>query len=236
MTELATAQAARVASSNELARLHLLVAQQNASERAVQTAEAAALRDQLAVQSAKDRLVLSWGRGIAEQTNLAAFVQPLTAQNAVLVRIALPVGEILSTPPVSARICTLSGKMAPGLFLGTTSNVDPQTLGRGAIFLIQPNVLGLMTGEAVTGYLQMSGDPVAGVLIPSQAVVRTEGKDWIYTLNSAAEAFTRTEITLDQQTAGGWFATQGVSTNDSVVVTGAQILLSEELKPALEAE
>jgi membrane fusion protein, multidrug efflux system len=236
MTELATAQASSLASSNELARLRTLVAQQNASERAVQTAEAAALRDQLAVQSAKDRLALTWGKGIAEQTNLASFVQPLTTQQAVLVRIDLPVGETLATPPTGARICSLSGKCAEGTFLGTASTVDPTTLGRGAIFMMNPNVLGLMAGEAVTGYLQLPGEPVTGVLIPDQAVVRTEGRGWVYVMGAGADAFTRTEVALDRPVSGGWFVTHGVSTNDYVVTTGAQTLLSEELKPALKEE
>ena len=60
LTELASTQAAYAATSNELARLNTLAAQGNTSARAVQTGEAAARRDQLAVESAKDRLALGW--------------------------------------------------------------------------------------------------------------------------------------------------------------------------------
>ena len=65
VTELASAQAAYAASSSELARLKTLEGQGNASARALQTAEAAALRDRLAVQSARERLgpVVGQGRG-----------------------------------------------------------------------------------------------------------------------------------------------------------------------------
>jgi multidrug efflux pump subunit AcrA (membrane-fusion protein) len=236
MTELATAQAAFIASSNELARLQMLAAQQNASERALQTAQAAAQRDQLAIQSAKDKLALSWGRGIAEQTNLAAFIQPLTTLAAVLVRVDLPIGETLARPPQGARIAALSGKTAEGEFLGTASNVDPQTLGRGAIFEIQPNSLGMMSGEPVTAFLQMPGTPVTGVRIPSEAVVRTEGRAWAYVMNTGGDAFTRIDISLDHPIAGGWFVRSGVSTNDYLVTTGAQTLLSEELKSSLKSD
>jgi hypothetical protein len=52
VTELASAQAASAASSTELARLKTLEGQGNASVRALQSAEATALRDQLAVRSA----------------------------------------------------------------------------------------------------------------------------------------------------------------------------------------
>ena len=71
VTELASAQAAYTASSNELARLKTLEGQGNASARALQTAEAAAQRDHLAVQSARERLTLSWGKAVADQTGPA---------------------------------------------------------------------------------------------------------------------------------------------------------------------
>lgn len=58
MTELAAAQTTYSASSNELARLKALVATGNASERALQTAEATAKQNQLAIQSAKERLTM----------------------------------------------------------------------------------------------------------------------------------------------------------------------------------
>ena len=84
--------------------------------------------------------------------------------------------------------------------------MEPQTLGRGAILLQRPNTLGLMLGEAVTGYLAMPGDPVPGVLIPDTAVVRTEGRGWIYVMNKGSDAFTRLEMALDHPLPGGWFS------------------------------
>jgi multidrug efflux system membrane fusion protein len=234
--ELTSAQAAYSASSNELARLKTLTGQGNASERALQTSEAATVRDQLAVLSAMDRLALSWGKGLTERKDFPALVQALTSQNAVLVRIDLPAGESLNASPKSARLSTLSGDSVTGEFFGVASNVDPQTLGRGSIFLIHPNALRLVPGEAVTGYLQGLGEPQTGVIIPSEAVVRTEGAGWIYILNPGGDSFTRTGIALDHATDQGWFITQGVTTNQYVVVTGAQTLLSEELKGALKPD
>jgi len=236
MTELASAQAAYFVSSNELARLKSLAGQGNASERALQTTQAAALRDQLAIRSATDRLALSWGKGVAEQNDLPGFIQTLTTQNAVLVRIDLPAGETLPALPTDARISTLSGNSVEAQFLGAASNVDPQTLGRGFIFIIRPNASGLLPGEAITGYIRVSGEPLVGVIIPSQAVIRTEGAGWVYLMNSGSDAFTRTAVALDHPADGGWLVTKDVTTNDYVVVTGAQTLLSEELKASLKPD
>ena len=70
----------------------------------------------------------------------------------------------------------------------------------------------------------------SGVIVPREAVVRTEGTGWVYVQNAGGEAYTRMEILLDHPGESGWFISQGMTTNDYVVVTGAQQLLSEELK------
>lgn len=232
VTELASAHAAYSASSSELTRLRTLEGQGNASTRALQTADAAALRDQLVVRSARERLTLSWGKAVADQKDLPAFAESLTSLEAALVRIDLLVGETFTGPPTGARITTLSGQSAEGEYLEPAANVDPQTQGRGFIFLLKPNSLRLTSGESVVGYIKTPGEALAGHIIPREAVVRTEGAGWVYVLNSAGDAFTRVEVALDHPTEAGWFVTKGVSTGDYVVVTGAQQLLSIELKGA----
>ena len=235
MTEQATARAAYVASSNELARLKILAAQGNAPERTMQTGEAVALRDQLAIQSARDRLALSWGKSIAEQSDLSAFVQLLTSQSALLARIDLPLGETLASPPTGGRLVTLADASLEAELLGAAPNVDPLTQGRGFLFLAKPKASQLLPGEALTGFLKIPGEPLAGVLIPRAAVVRTEGSGWVYRLEGGSESFTRIQVALEHPNEVGWFVTTGVSTNDYLVVTGAQVLLSEELKASITA-
>lgn len=236
ITELASAHAAYTASSGELARLKTLEGQGNASARALQAAEAAAARDQVAVQSARERVNLSWGKAVADQKDLVAFVRSLTSLETALVRIDLPVGETLKEPPAGARIATLSGASADAEFLGQAPSVDPQMQGQGFMFLLKPNSLRLTSGESVVGYLKIPGEPLAGVIVPRDAVVRTEGAGWTYVLNAAGDAFTRIEVALDHPTEGGWFVSKGLTAGNYVVVTGAQQLLSLELKGTGAAE
>ena len=233
-TELAMAQATYSASSNELARLQTLAGQGNASARALQTAEAAAQRERLAVQSVRERVALSWGNAVSDQPDLAALVRSFTTLEAALVRVDLPVGDAMKALPTSARIDTLTGQSAEAEFLEPAPSVDPQMQGRGFLFLLKPNSLRLTVGESVVGYLKLPGAPLAGVIVPRDAVVRTEGAGWVYVLNSAGEAFTRVQVALDHPTEAGWFVTKGVSASEYVVVAGAQQLLSFELKGKAE--
>ena len=230
LAESASAHAAYAASSNELTRLKTLAAQGNASARALQTEEAAALRDQLTLQAARDRLALAWGKSVAERTESAGFLKSLTSLEKVLVRVDLPGGETLPAPPGGARLISLAGNSCNGVFLGAAPNVDPQTQGRGFLFLVETNAFGLTPGEAVTGFIKIQGQPLMGALVPRNAVVRTEGSGWAYVLQSNAEDFVRVAVPLDRPMAAGWFVTNGVTASNYVVITGAQMLLSEELK------
>lgn len=116
-----------------------------------------------------------------------------------------------------------------------TGAVTTTSSKRGrSIFLLKTNALELLAGEPLTGYLKLPGEPLAGAVVPHAAVVRAEGGGWVYVLNSGGASFTRLPVALDHPVEAGWFLTEGVTTNDYVVVTGAQVLLSEELKASID--
>lgn len=229
MTELVSAQAAHAASSNELARLKTLSTSGNASARALQAAEANELHDRVQEQSAHDRLVLGWGKWVVEQPDLSGFIQSLSALDNAIIRLDLSAGQPLTASPLGAHIVALSGNSGDAEVLGRALGVDPQTQGQGIMLQVKKNESRFLVGEAVTGFLKIPGEPLSGVNIPSSAVVRAEGTAWVY-LQTDEEQFTRKKIALDRPVENGWFVNNGVAAGDKVVATGAQSLLSEELK------
>ena len=82
-----------------------------------------------------------------------------------------------------------------------------------------------------------------GVVIPSNAVVWYAGKAWAYfkaeskdknnDINSVK--FIRKPINTDTEVDEGWF-NQGLDENSEVVISGAQLLLSEEFKYQIKNE
>ena len=84
-------------------------------------------------------------------------------------------------------------------------------------------------GAAVTGFIKVRGDPLQGVEVPGSAVVRHERRAWVYVQTGKAR-FTRRSIPLEHASGDGWFVSEGVGPSDRIVVSGAQVLLSEELK------
>ena len=96
------------------------------------------------------------------------------------------------------------------------------------MFLVGGKPSGFSPNAAVTGYLKIPGESLDGVIVPSSAVLRYQGKAWVY-LQTGDEEFTRREIPLDRPGANGWFVSSGVTDKDRVVASGAQTTLSEEL-------
>ena len=227
--ELLTAQAADQASEAELKRTKALAAQSNASEKAVQAAEAAAAHDRAQLQSVRLRLLSSWGASIAQRGDLTELVQALGALNTALVELELPAAEQLPGMPTAARLYTLNDETnaIEAQLLGPAPSVDAQMQGRGFLLQVNPNP-GLVPGASLTGYLTVPGEPLSGVLLPRSAVIRFGGSTWFY-LQTASDTFQRVAAKLDTPLGSGWFV-RDLKPGVKVVTVGAQQLLSEELK------
>lgn len=232
VSEWAAARSAAAASEQEWERLKMLEKQNTASIRALQAAEAAATHDRLLAQSIHDRIELTWGRALVHRADLTELVRALSAQDRVTVRVDLPGGEGAASEPLGVRLTTMTapGKAMQARYLGLAPTTDPQLQGRGFLFLTEDNPLNLTPGAAVSASLELSGGPLRGVFLPGSAVLYNEGKAWVY-LQRDPTSFARTPVLLGPVVPGGWLVSQGLQTGDRAVTQGAQLLLSEELKP-----
>lgn len=80
-----------------------------------------------------------------------------------------------------------------------------------------------------------AGQRVQGVVVPREAVVWHGGKSWVY-LQHGGEAFVRREVAASEPLEQGWFVREGFSAGQVVVVSGAQLLLSEEFRYQIRNE
>jgi len=229
VADLAPAEVTAEASRRELERLKLLRAQDNASARAVEAAEAQALRDQLLAASLRAKLLLNWGKAVAESEKLVALAKDLASAQTAIVRVDLPAGQPLPGKPTGAQLSGLAADAKPiaSEFLGPATSTDPQFQGQGFLFLVRSNAP--TSGAALSARIQMDAAPLKGLLIPSNAIVRHANKGWAY-VQTAEDKFTRREVALERGESEGYFVTNGFVAGDKVVTTGAQLLLSEELK------
>jgi len=233
--ELVATRAAGEASQAEVARLRSLAQQANASQRALQAAEANFARDQAQFESVRLRLMATWGSAVSERKDLHQFVQELAALKQALVRLDFPPGELPATFPTHARLIEIGHEDAPiqATFFGPAPSVDSAMQGKALLFLVSPNTSSLTPGAALTGFVPLPGTSEPGVLVPRSAIIRFSGLTWVY-LREADGTFKRLAVNLDQALPNGWFVRNDLKADQTVVITGAQGLLSEELKGQLE--
>ena len=232
---VASARAALEASNKEYQRVKALFTQgENASARAVETAEAAMTRDQIALKTAETQLLAAGGKAVVEMPDLPGFVRALASLETVLVRLDLPAGEPPKEMPMGARLVLPGkGQVIEARLLGRATSIDLQAQGEGFLCLATNASGRLSPGLAVIGFLALRGEPLKGVIVPEAAVVRAAERVWAYA-QTGETTFTRREISLAHPVADGWFVTAGVSSKDRVVTVGAQTLLSEERKSEIK--
>lgn len=230
VAELSTAEAASSASAAELQRVQILASQSNASERALESARAAALRDKTQLEATRLRLVSTWGKAIADQKDLSGFVQKISTLDRVLVEMNSMSSESADKTPSGARLVSLSrpGEAIPAAFLCPAPAVDRALQTRAFWFAVDPNKTALAPGAALSGFIEFSGEPRQGVKLPRSALLYHLGLSWVYVQREEKE-FERVQIKPGQPLDNGWFVSEGLKPGDKVVVAGAQELLSQEL-------
>jgi hypothetical protein len=105
----------------------------------------------------------------------------------------------------------------------------------GATFFYRASGAGLRVGMRVAGELKLPGAATSGVIVPERAVVWHAGRAWCY-VKEDDDKFLRMPVATSRAAAGGWFNASGFEPGQQIVITGAQLLLSEELKYQIRNE
>jgi multidrug efflux pump subunit AcrA (membrane-fusion protein) len=113
--------------------------------------------------------------------------------------------------------------------IGPAAEADPLTRRPAYLYRADRSWPGSTPGTVVSAMVPSGGSEVRGALVPDRAVVQWDGLTWAYRRVGRAR-FERRPVSPERPVAGGWIVTGGLSAGDTVVVTGAQELLSEEFR------
>lgn len=221
----------------------------NISDKALQAAEGTWRSDRADAEAAQETLHTlentgrqQWGEALAGGLfEGASAVERLMRQQDRLVQITLPVGSALS-PPKTASVQTAEGGWTSAHLISPSPRTDPRIQGI-SFFYSAPAQTGLLPGMNVLASLPV-GSRKKGVVVPASAVVLWEGTASVY-LQKEADRFVRravpTDVPLTSESAlparsqkEGWFVAKSLSAGDRLVVVGAQLLLSEELRAQIQ--
>ena len=232
MNELRAAHAALDAARADHERKQKLFANgRNASASAVEQAAALVTQQTLVIESAHQRLFATWGRGVAGHDDLPALAQRLLQREAALVRVELLATDTLEILPATLRLLRQSGEaITTANVLGPATATDSTVAGQSFLCLVTINASSLVPGSALLARLG-TGVSEKGTVLPRGAVVRHAGLGWAY-VQTAADTFTRRIVPLDRAHPDGWLVSG--EWTQPVLISGAQSLLSEELKGSIQ--
>lgn len=203
----------------------------NATASAVEQAEALAKQQELLVETTRDRIAATWGGAIAGRDDLADFSRRLLARELALVRVDLLASDTLATAPRTVRLLRLDGEVVTtAIILGSAPATDSTVAGQSLLCLIQTNTASLVPGSMLMARID-TGATEQGTVLPRTAVVRHAGFGWAY-VQTAPHVFSRRMVSLDRSHPDGWLVSGDWT--QPVLVTGAQSLLSEELKGSIQ--
>ena len=218
----------------EYTRLKALFDQnQNISEKSLQRAEGTLQANEVDVRAGEQELTLQssvvrqeWGSVVAQWAVAGSpELQRVFDQREVLVQMTVPSDATFEAPKTVSLEIPGGGQTAARL-VSTYPRIDPRIQGRSFLY-IAPSHLGLAPNINLVAHVSV-GNQMKGLIVPTSAVVWSEGKAWAY-LETSPEHFARRVVATETPVDSGFLVAEGFSAGDEVVTKGAQALLSEEL-------
>jgi len=248
VTDLATFRNSYIATQTQLqkSRVELDVARKeytrlkglfeqdhNISEKSLQSAEGALKANEADERAGEQQLNLQesvvrqeWG-GVTSKWALedSPEFHRLLDQRDVLVQVTMQADATFGVPK------TISLELPGTTRIGASvvspfPRVDPRIQGRSFLYVARAD-RGLTPGMNLLAHLSV-GAQMRGLIVPTAAVVWSEGKAWVYQ-QTASDRFSRRVVPTDVPVERGFFVAWGFSPGDKVVTRGAQALLSEEM-------
>lgn len=239
--QLEKARASLEASRKEFDRLRGLHRDnRNISDKALQSAEAAWRTDEASARAAQEALNSlqnngrqRWGSVLASAVWEGSQAwNRLLQQQDLLIQITLPAGARISSAPQAARVQAADGALTTATLVSPAPRTDPRLQGTAFFYTAPAKTSGLLPGMNVLAYLP-AGAEIKGFVIPASAVVWWQGNAWAY-VEKATGRYVRYEVPTDSPLSEGWFAAKGFAVGERIVMSGAQLLLSEEFRSQIQ--
>jgi hypothetical protein len=237
--QLAIAQAKLAASRAQYDRARKLFEdQQNVSAAQVQSSQAAFAADQAALTAAQAQVEasrtsarLDWGVELADALSASdpsrrALVEDLLARRELLLEVVLPPDVGGARAPTQGQVMLDARRAQPIRLVSPAVRADPHLTGRSYFYRTLPDPA-LLPGATFAVQLE-TGRRVELASVPASALVWWQGRAWIFVRNEAGD-FERREVPADRAADSSTLLAD-LASGTEVVVQGAQVLLSEELR------
>jgi hypothetical protein len=190
--------------------------------------------DRYQIGAIRHSVELQWGKTLADCA-LSEKSPLLLKPHYQLLLVTLPPDRSLPEEVKTIHI-EPSGNRAQALEARLVS-AAAQTNGmfQGETYFFSSEAQALRIGMRVTAWIAQQQNGWHGVIIPASAVVWHLGQAFVYVQNSE-DHFLRRAIDTGTPTGNGYFLRNTLEPGQKLVVTGAQMLLSEEFRAQIPSE
>lgn len=184
-----------------------------------------------------DEARLSWGKTLTEwalsedSDRLSEFL----SGKKTLLQITLPVNKQLVNPVQSIDVEASGNRSTAAKAELISAAPQTDTTVQGESYFFQTDGKRIRTGMRVAAWIPEQGESQSGVVIPKSALVWHLEQAFVY-IKTDDEQFTRRAIDQYSATSGGYFVGNGINVGEQLVVTGGQMLLSEEFRGQIPDE
>lgn len=228
-SDITAGQAALNASQAELNRLTALVsADQSASRRDLDAARSQVAADRAKLQLACHRVGLEYGAGLARLgcERIPGLVREAAAGGLALARVDVP--GVLLRSGMTVEMRWEQGGVQRLDLLGPAAAGDTQLQSAGALAILRGKAAAEVPVGRVLPVQLAEGAALAGVVVPREAVVRADGRLFVYTPGGKG-GFARVALEGAQPVEQGWFVNSAaLKPGTRIVVAGAGTLLGLE--------
>jgi hypothetical protein len=233
ISDVTTAEASAEQSRAALVHARSLAADKLITRDTLQIAERQAATDNAQVLLARRKQAVTFGRNAPWRSKgeSDAIFAKLASGHAVLVHVTFP--SSVPSQKVPKTLTVQRVQKAPG---GQSWNAaemweapaDPAVPGWSFFALVENT--DLAEGERVLALMPV-GKPVAGELIPGNAVLLSGSNAWCYTQTKPG-VYVRHALDISRPMDGGYFEVDGFKAGQAIVVQGGSLLLAHELNPS----
>lgn len=188
---------------------------------------------QVALADIKAEAIQSWGDILTDQIiHNTGVVEDVMERESAILQVTFPVR--VKSPPTTIKVSHRDNPEDSfnATYISPATTIDSRYTGLTFFYETRDSSV---RGNMYLNAWYTDDENLTGIYIPESAIVWYADKPWVY-LETSKGDFARTEVTDYRIDNNGWFTTSGFREGEHVVITGAQMLLSEEFRWSIPDE
>jgi len=184
-----------------------------------------------------DEVQLLWGKELMDwviskdHSTLDAFL----SGRQKLIQITLPSHQHLANTIRSIEIEVSGNRSKAHKAELISAATHTELVSQGESYFFKSSDKNLLTGMAISAWIPEQNIAMAGFMIPKSALIWYMDQALVY-IKTSETTFNRLVLSHYAPTTDGYFVPDTLSPNQQLVITGAQMLLSEELRGQIPKE